>query len=160
MILLGFVSADPASPAGAATPDRQILRDRLKLLWDSLGSIEIRCEEYVPEAEANPNWTGHHSENHFCHKKENFWFCDMRTVLKNGAQVQIYQIRQDGLRRQQVSPFDAFPDEISHVDINNQVSTPDNYDEAKFSALWLLLPGGRPAHVYLEAIRQTKLSVR
>jgi hypothetical protein len=148
LILIAFLSVPNA--VRADTPDRQALRDRLKLLWDSLASIELRCEEYVPDARGDRDLGRFHTDYHFCHKKENFWFCDTQSVSATGVRKPIDQIRQDGLRRQQVRMFKDFPGEISDVDIKNQVSTPEEYTEAKFSALWLFLPGGRPPYLYLD----------
>jgi hypothetical protein len=148
LILIAFLNVP--NPVRADAPDRQDLRDRLKLLWDSLASIEIRCEEYVADARGDRDLVRFHTENHFCHKKENYWFCDMQLVSATGVRKPIDQIRQDGLRRQQVRMFRDFPGEISDVDIKNQVSTPLEYAEAKFSALWLILPGGTPPYIYLD----------
>ena len=115
LILLAFLGVP--NPVRADTPDRQALRDRLKLLWDSLASIELRCEEYVPDARGDRDLGRFHTDYHFCHKKENFWFCDTQSVSATGVRKPIDQIRQDGLRRQQVRMFKDFPGEISDVDI-------------------------------------------
>ncbi len=143
--LLGF----PVS-VQADRPDRRVVRDRLKLLWDSLASIEIRCEEYVADARGERDLSRSHRANHFCHKKENLWFCDLQVVSPAGIRTPIDQIRQDGLKRYQVLMFKDFPDEISAINISKQVSTPLDYADPKFSALWLFLPGGKPPYLYLD----------
>ena len=137
---------------GAELPtDRQAFREELKRLWTSVQSIEFECDEFALTDQGEPINKMNFVRNEFFHQKESMWAGNIR-IFKNGQlDHSVNDVRSNGQSRFQLQAFRRFPAEISDLDIKNQVSTPDGYEDFMFSALWLYLPGGRPIYTYLDA---------
>ena len=147
---LAVMAAEVPSLSLAEVPDRRQLREELKELWVSLMTFEFECKEFLQGVGQGQKGSKSYLKTEFAHKKDNRWSCRIGSVRADGTYIPGDWLRQDGVKRQQINPFPAFPNEIASVHIQSQESTPDEYADIKFSALWSFMPGGKPIYVYLD----------
>lgn len=140
-------SIDPLSRA----PTRQDEASALRQLWDSLNTLELTCEEFDLDAQGNRDPSRPFMTHEFRLKKPGRYTYDLRMIRPGGQREVMESLRGDGRVRTAIRSFPGSNGEIAALHMKNQESTDERYEDAKFSVLWLVMPGGRPLASYLES---------
>ncbi len=150
--LLGVLIASPAwssGPLEVRTPNPRDEASTLRHIWDSWNTIELTCEEFMLDAQGERDRSRPYMRHEFRFKKPSRYALVITSVKPDGESKVLESIRGDGRVRTAIRSFPGFANEVSGLHLMNQESTEERYEDTKFSALWLVMPGGRPLAAYL-----------
>jgi hypothetical protein len=129
-------------------PGQEGLYATLVRAWESLDTLEFRCEEYEVDSgglRADDRPTMVTDIARASGGRSSF---RLTSVRPDGTRTIVADTRQDGKREYQLVRLPDHPDVVNALLIKNQQGGDDAYDGIMNAALWLLMPGGKPIHAY------------
>ncbi len=152
--LLGCVALMmPQVATAGPTPSRQELRETLKLLWDSLDSVSVRCDEWDLDESGQRDALQGFSRFDLLFASGGRRTFRLSTVRPEGDKTSeswSESWREDGRRTIGIIYDPGSQHKIKQVVIRNQVNTADNYQGVMCNLLWLLMPGGTPLYTRID----------
>ncbi|GIW86191.1 MAG: hypothetical protein KatS3mg108_0515 [Isosphaeraceae bacterium] len=148
-----------SQPALAQTVDRDALRSELKLLWDSLSSLEFHCEDVSLAADGEIDRSV--GSNHF----DFAWTSAGNRSLKIWAVKPSNEMKligwetRDSHRSYSINTFHDDLEAISQVFIDALPPPGDPDRGATVSPLWMLMPQGIPLYQHLDRGPSVKLEL-
>lgn len=129
--------------AVAQGPDQTNIESIQKSWWESISTLEFRCDEY-PLGETTRLGSGATCLRfHFAQAMEGRRALEVTKIAPDGS-VPVERRIDAGKVSYTLVPFSGHPDSVSSMLIENQRSMHDNYQGVMFSVLWVIMPGGIP----------------
>jgi hypothetical protein len=147
--LLSLALAVPATLV-AAQSDLKTTRDNLKQLWDSLESVQFRCEEFNADKVGRPERTKGFTRYDLILGSGGRRSVTVTAVRPEGEKV-VMNFREDGRRKVGIDLLPGKSDVVDKVYVSNQRDTHNDYESVMCPPLWIITPGGKPLYSHLDA---------
>lgn len=148
--ILVFSCASARVDGGPGT-DREAVRENASLWWESLSTLEFRCDEAAPGAGGTIDSTKPFTRHEYRSAPGGCRAITSSARFPDGKIVVTKKFREDGKIRCDILPFSADSNSISSITVRNQRNTGEEYHDVMFSTMWLIMPGGRPVHSLIDA---------
>lgn len=136
--------------------DRPELKSRLRQLWDSLDTLEYRCESYKIGYFGRPD-----EANRIIYENaigpQGRWASKVFFVKDGNASQLMQDIRADGKREIVLQYIPGSSEVVEQVRVSNLQDRSSVFGDPMNEVLWLFVPGGKPLHERLD--RDVELSI-
>lgn len=126
--------------------NRDEVREILKRAWESLGSLEFRCEERALDTAGTQKSGDPVNVFEFKWAPGNRAAMTMARGDVDGSNMVVYERREDGRRRYALNKVPGQPNVTSVMSILSIKSNSDEHIMIMNNLLWILMPGRRPLY--------------
>ncbi len=138
-----FTSTDDEGiPVGAER--RAEIRREIGLLWDSIDTLELECEEYFVAADGSVEPGTAVQKYHWAVGGEGRSYFNIVSTSARGEARAYPTVYDDGQTRLKLSPRDRKPGTIESAHIASRQGSLRDYEGVMFSVLWLTMPCHKP----------------
>ena len=155
VVAVATVFLGAACPAARAqVPDREELRQTLKQLWQSLDTFQFTAVECALDANGKLNRKNKKAMYNIAHGSGGRLSFQMSSPYIERAKTSPDMFKWhtlDGRSSYKLSLIDKDPLRVDAIYVRNQSSIGDVYEGVMNLPLWLIMPGGKPLYLYLDA---------
>jgi hypothetical protein len=131
-------------------PERAVLTERLKQLWDSMATFEFTCDEYTITTDGRPADGVYLLRTRFVKGLDGRSVIKQSSIAPDGRETIFHEVRNDGVRSHLIGRLKEH-DIISELVTSNMEGNELEYKGGMCYLLWILLPGGKPIYTRLDA---------
>jgi hypothetical protein len=137
LFILGL--AMPQAPVFGQQMDRKTVRDALKQLWESLDTVEFRCDEFNLDRDGRPRRDDGFTRYYIAIGSNGQRAVTVTAVRPEGERIAL-NFREDGRRSVGVDVLPGKPAAVDKVCISNQQNTREDYRGPMCQPLWIMYP--------------------
>jgi hypothetical protein len=145
ILAAGLLGHGTASFSADPTAKREEAREAIARWWDSIDSIDTKFDLLYSDDAVYVS-----TQHRLAIASGGRYLVQSYLLARDGRREPVIDHCTDGLKTYRLHPLKSHPGVVDAMSVANSKSTSDSYSDAMDAMIWILMPGGKRLHRWLD----------